>query len=92
MLTLSKFKPSFCTKRNSKFFLSGLRFELLEDGVSVIEDVGTVELCVSYKGSNVPPTINATIHYRNFYGCKCIASSVGLVMSIVTFPIACNYT
>ena len=37
----------------------GLRFELLQTGIIVDEDVGTVELCVTYGGDNVPPVIDA---------------------------------
>ena len=41
--------------------LLGLRFELLQTGITVDEDVGTVELCVIYHGGdNVPPTIDAS--------------------------------
>ena len=52
--------------------LSGLRFELLQTGVAVDEDVGTVKLCVSYMGDNVPPTIDANIHYSNYENCKSV--------------------
>ena len=44
----------------------GLRFEQLEPTVTVHEDVGSVELCVSYRGDNVPPSIDATIRKENF--------------------------
>ena len=42
--------------------LLGLRFELLRTGITVDEDVGTVELCVTYGGDNVPPTIDASFY------------------------------
>ena len=41
------------------YILSGLKFELLSDGITVEEDVGTVDLCITYRGDNVPPTIDA---------------------------------
>ena len=44
----------------------GLHFEQLRNGVSVREDVGSVELCVSYRGDNVPPSIDGTIRQENF--------------------------
>ena len=47
-------------------------------GNTVDEDVGTVELCVSYRGDNVPPTVDATIYYND--DCKCIPNYSVLVM------------
>ena len=41
--------------------LSGLDFELFYTGITIEEDVGTVELCVRYMGDNVPRNIAATI-------------------------------
>ena len=47
----------------------GLRFELLQTGIIVEEDVGTVELCITYGGGdNVPLTIDAA--FQETYG-KC---------------------
>ena len=39
----------------------GLRFVEFETEIMVDEDVGSVELCISYRGENVPPTTDATI-------------------------------
>ena len=42
-------------------FLTGLRFETVYEGFTVDETVGSTELCVSYRGDNVPPVIDATM-------------------------------
>ena len=44
----------------------GLHFELLETGITVEEDVGTVELCVTYGGDNVPQVIDARFQDRHY--------------------------
>ena len=43
----------------------GLRFEIPIGGRSFRENVGTVPLCVTYRGDNVPSTIEASFnqHY-----------------------------
>ena len=46
---------------------SGLRFELSRIGIRVDENAGFAELCVTYRGDNVPPTVNATIP-QTYYG------------------------
>ena len=58
--------------------LLGLRFELLETGVTVDEDVGTVELCVTYGGDNVPPTIDASFHYYDDGINICVMNQINL--------------
>ena len=58
--------------------LLGLRFELLRTGITVDEDVGTVELCVTYGGDNVPPTIDASF-YDYDYGINiCVMNQINL--------------
>ena len=51
--------------------LTGLKFELSRDvilsyGFTVEEDVGTVDLCITYRGDNVPPVIDAAFHERTY--------------------------
>ena len=46
--------------------ISGLHFELPIDGITVEEDVGTVDLCITYRGDNVPPTIDAAFQERTY--------------------------
>ena len=46
--------------------ISGLKFELLREGIIVEEDVGTVDLCITYRGDNVPPTIDAAFQERTY--------------------------
>ena len=58
--------------------LLGLRFELLEAGIIVDEDVGTVELCVTYGGDNVPPTIDAYFYDYDYRINICVMNQSNL--------------
>ena len=60
------------------FVLLGLRFELLETGITVDEDVGTVELCVTYGGDNVPQVIDARFPDHDYGINVCVTHQINL--------------